>query len=93
MRAITCVFAFLLLPACQGQTPAAVDTGAEPLSLEDELGFRQLREDFHAATMTGDTQRMRDLWTDDAVLTTGTGEVLVGGDAIAAYLSSNPDFG
>ncbi len=92
MRALALIFALTLLPACQGKKTTE-DNTAIPLSLDDELGFRQLRQNFHQAMTTGDADLLRDLWTDDAVLATGTGEVLVGGDAITAFLASNPEFG
>ena len=85
MRLTACALVLVpLLAGCPKQST---------LSVEDELAFRQLREEFHVANMTGDEDLIRSLFAEDAVLTTDTGETYVGADAITAFLSSNPNFG
>jgi len=64
---------------------------AGSVAAPDELGFRQLREDFHKATTTGDYDLMLSLWADDAVFTTGAGVQYFGPEAITDFLS--PGFG
>jgi hypothetical protein len=90
MRFSVLLFALVLLAACGSSGPPAVE-GA--LSLEDELGFRRLRQEYHVATTVGDSDFMRGLWADDAVLTTAGGDQLVGPDEITDHLAANPDFG
>jgi hypothetical protein len=76
--------AFVLLAACQ--------QGSDRLSLADELGFRQLRQDFQLACTTGDSGLLRTTWADNAVLTTPAATV-AGGDAITNFIASGPNFG
>ena len=82
----------LALGACLAalfSVPSAAGNVAPP----DQLGFRQLREDFHAATTTGDYELMISLWADDAVFTTGAGAQYFGPKEIADFLSRSPSFG
>lgn len=91
MRRSAYSFALLILAACNNADP--VPLAAAPLSLEDELGFRQLRQDFHLARTTGDSDLLRSLWADDAALTTGDGTVFSGAERIADFIRSTPQFG
>jgi len=97
MRSCSLVFALFLLPACgDGSDPEMVvqPPVTEPaLSAADEYGFRQLRQDYHAATISGDRDQLRTLWADDAVLTTDSGATVVGGDNVADFLAAEPGFG
>ncbi len=76
--------ALVLLAACGGGSPK--------LTLADELAFRQLREEYHVACMTGDSGLLRTTWADNAVLTTPAATV-TGGDAITNFIASGPNFG
>jgi hypothetical protein len=91
MRHSAYAFALLILAACSNGPDNR--SSAEPLTLENELGFRQLREEFHLAATIGDVNLMRSLWAADAVLTTADGSVYRGVDAIADLFRSDPQFG
>ena len=84
------VLSFVLVLSVAGLSGCS---GSDSLSAEDEFAFRRLRQEFHVAITTGDTALMRDLWADDARLTTEDGTTYVGGDAITAFLAANPNFG
>ena len=90
MRRSASILALLFGAAC-GSGGDGGDGGfsAEPLSLEDELGFRRLRQDLHLAKTIGDPGLTRGLWADDAVLTTRAGTVVVGADSITDFIRSD----
>ena len=89
MHRSACALVLLLLAGCGG---GGADAGGA-LSPADELGFRQLRQDYHVACMTGDLELLRSRWTPNAVLTTSDGVTHAGPDAIADAIASSPNFG
>ncbi|MHC4957661.1 MAG: hypothetical protein ACYTGN_04740 [Planctomycetota bacterium] len=85
MRLTALALVLSLVAACDG-------SNAGP-PLTEELGFRQLRQDFHAARTVGDDELLQGLWADDAVLTLSDGTEIVGADAIADHIANDPGFG
>jgi hypothetical protein len=75
--------------AALASRPSVAGNVASP----DELGFRQLREEFHRASTTGDYDLMFSLWAKDAVFTTGGGAQYFGPKEITDFLAGNPGFG